>query len=158
MPFAFFCRQGEIFIHERIITLPIGHPKLAAQKIQKSPGTKLFKIKSVKTYPIDYADATRVVSTELYENVIPILSEPAQYMADYPVILHGYLYWRDDILMPLFPFYTRYGSEIVGNECDINKCCPKATVVPGLVIHGIGETILIQMRQADCINVVYCYN
>ena len=147
---AYFSRKGENYFNGKIKNLTIGNTEVLAKKIQSLTGGDLFEIKTVKPYPSDYNEATKVARVELRQNARPELSETVRNMDDYNVIYLGYPNWWNTFPMAVFtflesynfsgktiiPFCTHEGSGMGRSESDIKKLCPDATVLPGLAVYG----------------------
>jgi len=147
---AYFSRNGNNYVGGSIVNLPVGNTEVAARKIQSQTGGKLFQICTVKAYPADYTQTTRVAQDELSANARPELSEKPENITDYNLIYLGYPNWWGTMPMALFtfletydfsgktivPFCTHEGSGMGKSERDIKKLCPQAKVLPGLAIRG----------------------
>lgn len=130
--------------------MPVGNTEVAAKKIQKLTGSDIFQIRTVKSYPEDYAETTNVAQKEQIENARPELKEIVDDMDSYDVIYIGYPNWYGTMPMAVFtfleeydlsgktivPFCTHEGSGMGSSERDIKKLCPKANVLSGLAIRG----------------------
>ena len=133
-----------------IVNLPIGNTEVIARKIQGLTGSDLFQIQTVKPYPEDYAETTRVAQDELSGNARPELTETVADMASYDLIYLGYPNWWGTMPMAVFtfldsydfsgktivPYCTHEGSGLGSSERDIRKLCPQAKVLSGLAIKG----------------------
>ena len=147
---AFFSRKGNNYAGGDIVNLSIGNTEVIARKIQKLTGAKLFEIKTVKSYPEDYTETTRVAQAELRENARPELTEHVDNMADYDVIILGYPNWWGTMPMAvstflesynfsgktIIPYCTHEGSGMGHSESDIKKLCPNSNVLSGMAIRG----------------------
>lgn len=147
---VYFSRKGNNYVGGRIINLPVGNTEIAARKIQSLTGGKLFQICTIKAYPTDYTQTTRVAQDELSANARPELPEIPDSIAGYNLIYLGYPNWWGTMPMALFtfleaydfsgkiiaPFCTHEGSGMGNSERDIKKLCPQAKVLPGLAIRG----------------------
>ncbi len=147
---AYFSRKGNNYVGGSIVNLPIGNTELIAKKIQELTGSTIFKIKTVRSYPEDYAETTNVAKEEQRENARPELTETLDDMDSYDVIYIGYPIWYGTMPMAVFsflesydfsgktiiPFCTHEGSGMVSSERDIKRICPNAKVLSGLAIQG----------------------
>ncbi|WP_292391205.1 flavodoxin [Methanosarcina sp. UBA5] len=147
---AYFSREGNNYVSGKIVNLPIGNTEVVAKMIQEMTGGDLFRINTVKSYPEDYTETTNVAKKELHNNARPELSRHVENMDSYNVVLLGYPNWWGTIPMPVFtflekydfsgktivPFCTHEGSGLGRSEKDIEKLCPKATLLKGLAVHG----------------------
>ena len=96
---------------------------------------KLFEIITIKPYPEDYYEATRVAKDELKKNARPELIQAIKNMDDYDIIYLGYPNWWGTFPMAvstflesydfsgitIIPFCTHEGSGIGRSEQDIRK-------------------------------------
>jgi len=147
---AYFSRKGNNYVGGSIVSLPVGNTEVAAKKIQKLTGSDIFQIRTVKSYPEDYTEATNVAQKEQKENARPELAEKVNDMDSYDVIYIGYPNWYGTMPMAVFtfleaydfsgktivPFCTHEGSGMGSSERDIKRLCPKAKVLSGLAIRG----------------------
>ncbi|HUI40222.1 MAG TPA: flavodoxin [Methanothrix sp.] len=147
---AYFSRKGNNYVGGSIVSLPVGNTEVAAKKIQKLAGSDIFQIRTVKSYPKDYTEATNVAQKEQKENARPELAEKVNDMDSYDVIYIGYPNWYGTMPMAVFtfleaydfsgktivPFCTHEGSGMGSSERDIKRLCPKAKVLSGLAIRG----------------------
>lgn len=147
---AYFSRKGNNYLGGSIVNLPIGNTEVIARKIQVQTGSDLFQIQTVKAYPEDYTETTRVAKAELNGNARPDLTEMVADMDSYEVIYLGYPNWCGTMPMAVFtfldsydfsgktivPYCTHEGSGLGSSERDIKKLCPTAKVLPGLAIKG----------------------
>jgi flavodoxin len=147
---AYFSRKGNNYLDGSIVNLPIGNTEVIARKIQKSTGSDIFKIETVRSYPEDYTETTNVAGEEKKENARPELTEKVDRMDSYDVIYLGYPNWWGTMPMALFtflesydfsgktiaPYCTNEGGGMGSSERDIQKICPQAKVLPGLAIRG----------------------
>ncbi|SHF70886.1 Flavodoxin [Caldanaerobius fijiensis DSM 17918] len=147
---AYFSRKGNNYVGGSIVNLPIGNTEVIAKKIQKLTGSDMFQIKTVKSYPEDYTETTKVAKEEERKNARPELTEIVDDMESYDVIYLGYPNWWGTMPMAVFtfleshdfsgktiiPFCTHEGSGMGSSEHDIKRLCPNAKVLPGLAIRG----------------------
>ncbi|MDI3478299.1 MAG: hypothetical protein PWQ59_1824 [Thermoanaerobacterium sp.] len=147
---AYFSREGGNYVSGRIVNLPVGNTEVVAKMIQKITGGELFRINTVKKYPDDYTEATKVAQQELRDNARPELSEYLDNIGDYEIIILCYPNWWGTMPMPVFTFLEKYdftektifpvctheGSGLGHSESDIRKTCPNARLEKGLAIKG----------------------
>lgn len=62
---AYYSRRGENYVSGNIVNLPIGNTEIVAQKIEKLTNGDMFRIDTVKNYPADYNECTRIAKSEL---------------------------------------------------------------------------------------------
>jgi len=147
---AFYSRAGNNYVAGKIVNLPVGNTKVAAQTIQNLVGGDLFQIETVAPYPADYHQTTDVAKKELLENARPDLTDHVLDMSQYDVIFLGYPNWWGTMPMAAFtfleeyefsgktiiPFCTHEGSGMGHSERDIKKLCSNSNVDNGLAIRG----------------------
>lgn len=147
---TYFSRKGANYVNGSIINLLVGNTETAAKMIQESAGGDLFEIKTVKTYPNDYTETTKVAQIEQRQNARPELAAHVENMDEYDTIILGYPNWWGTMPMAVFtfleeydftgktilPFCTHEGSGMGHSESDIKKLCPGAKVEKGLPIRG----------------------
>ncbi|MBE6831095.1 MAG: hypothetical protein E7519_12900 [Ruminococcaceae bacterium] len=70
---AYFSREGNNYVGDSIVNLPVGNTEIAAKMAAKVNGGDLFKIGPLKKYPTDYHTCTEEAQKELRANVRPSL-------------------------------------------------------------------------------------
>ncbi|WP_243350220.1 flavodoxin [Parabacteroides sp. FAFU027] len=147
---AYYSRKGQNYKGGSIVNLPVGNTEVIAKKIQQLTGGDLFEIQTVKTYPADYMETTRVAQDELSQDARPELSEYLNNPDEYDVIYLGYPNWWGTFPMAIctflesfdtsgktiIPFCTHEGSGSGHSERDIKRLCPEAMVEKGIAIRG----------------------
>lgn len=147
---AYYSRKGQNYVNGNIINLPVGNTEKIANMIRELTEGDLFEIKTIKSYPKDYMETTRVAQDELSENARPELTEYLDNIDDYDVIYLGYPNWWGTFPMAvctflessdftgktIIPFCTHEGSGMGHSERDIRGLCPTANVEKGLAIRG----------------------
>jgi flavodoxin len=147
---AYFSRKGNNYGNGGVITLAKGNTEIAAETIRKLTGGETFRIDTVKEYPADYEETTKVAQVELRQGSRPELKNRVEGMSDYDVVFLGYPNWWGTMPMAvctflegydfkdktILPFCTNEGSGMGRSEGDIKKLCPKAKVLKGLAIRG----------------------
>jgi flavodoxin len=147
---AYYSRKGSNWVSGKIAHLATGNTEVIAKKIDGLVGGDLFEINTVKPYPLDYTETTRVAKDELRRNFRPELTDRVKKMGDYDVIYLGYPNWWNTFPMAVFtflesydfsgktivPFCTHEGSGLGSSERDIKRVCPDATVLVGIAIRG----------------------
>jgi flavodoxin len=147
---AYYSRKGENYLNGSIVKLLVGNTEVIAKKIQELTGSDMFWIDTVKLYPLDYTETTKVAAKEKTENARPMLTGVVDNMDSNNVIYLGYPNWWGTFPMAVFtflesydfsgktiiPFCTHEGSGIGKSETDIKKLCPDSMVLPGLAIRG----------------------
>lgn len=149
---AYYSRKGQNYLSGQIVDLSIGNTEVIASKIQKLTGGDLFEIKTVKSYPEDYDETTKVVREELQANARPALVRLIDNIDEYEVIYLGYPNWWGTFPMAVFsflesadfsgktiiPFCTNEGSGMGHSESDIKELCPSAKILSGITFLGTG--------------------
>lgn len=147
---AFYSRPGMNYVNGNIVELPVGNTEVAAKIIQRLTGADLFRIDTVKHYPVGYEETTEVAKEELRNNARPELTGRVGEMTEYDVVYLGYPNWWGTMPMAVFtfleqydftgktivPFCTHEGSAMGRSEKDIGRLCPGASVLKGLPIVG----------------------
>jgi len=147
---AYFSRAGSNYGNGGVITLAKGNTEIAAETIRKLTGGEAFRIDTVKEYPADYEETTKVAQDELRRGARPELTSRVGDLSGYDAIFLGYPNWWDTMPMAVFtfleaydfsgktilPFCTNEGSGMGHSEADIKKLCPTAKVLKGLAIRG----------------------
>lgn len=86
---AYFSRKGQNYVSGSIKELPIGNTEVVAGMIREITGGELFKIDTVKNYPVDYDQTTKVAQDELQSNVRPELTAHLENIDEYDTIILG---------------------------------------------------------------------
>ena len=149
---VYYSRKGNNYVGGSIVNLPVGNTEVIAKKIQGLTGSDLFQIETVKAYPEDYTETTRVAQDELSGNARPELAGTVADLDSYEVIYLGYPNWWGTMPMAVYtfldaydfsgktivPYCTHEGSGLGSSERNIKKLCPTAKVLSGLAIRGSG--------------------
>lgn len=147
---AYYSRAGKNYSGGIIVNLQVGNTAVIAEKIHDFTGGTLFEIKTIKRYPVDYTETTKVSRIELENNERPELSDKLNDFDDYEMIFLGYPNWWGTMPMAVFtflesydfsgktivPFCTHEGSGIGRSEKDIRRLCPSSNVLQGIAIRG----------------------
>jgi Flavodoxins len=147
---AYYSRRGQNYVGNAIVNLSVGNTEVVAKKIQSLTGGDLFEIDTVKAYPVDYTETTRIAMDEKRQNTRPELTETVNNMDNYERIYLGYPNWWSTFPMAVFtflesynlagktiiPFCTHEGSGLGTSERDIKKLCPDSKLLPGIAIRG----------------------
>lgn len=147
---AFFSRKGQNYVSGSIKNLPVGNTEVVAGMIQEITGGDMFKIDTVRDYPADYTQTTKVAQDELSAKARPELTAKVDNMDEYDTIILGYPNWWGSMPMAVYtfleeydfsgktilPYCTHEGGGLGGTEREIARECPKATVRSGLSILG----------------------
>jgi flavodoxin len=87
---AYFSRKGDNYVGGSIVNLSVGNTEVAARIIQSLTGGKLFQVRTVRAYPVDYTRTTKVAQDELNANARPELAEMLDSLVDCNLIYLGY--------------------------------------------------------------------
>jgi len=123
-----------------------GNAKALAGQIAQATGGDLFEIKTVKPYPNEYDECTKVARKELDGNARPAISGKVANMAQYEKVFLCFPNWWGTIPMPVFTFLEAYdfsgkkiyplvthgGSRFGRSLDDIKKLSPKAVIEEGI--------------------------
>lgn len=167
---AYYSRRGENYVNGNIVNLPIGNTEVVAQKIEKLTDGDMFRIDTIKNYPTDYNECTRIAKSELQKDVRPRLVDKVDDMELYDTVFLGYPNWWGTMPMAvhtflesydfagktIIPFCTHEGSGMGQSVSDIRRLCPSATVYEGVPIRGslvedsdkeIGKLVMLMQKK-----------
>lgn len=147
---AYFSRAGNNYVKGDITDLPIGNTKIIAEKIQQLTGGLLYELKTLKNYPADYNETTKVAMEELRMRSRPELISMLEDLHGIDIIFLGFPNWWGTMPMAVFtfleeyrwkgkriiPFCTHEGSGLSNSIREIKKTCPEAEVDQGIAIYG----------------------
>jgi len=147
---AYYSRPGNNYVGGSIVDLAVGNTEVAAKMIQELTGNELFRIDTIKKYPLNYQETVDVTKEELRREARPELSGHVDNMVEFGMIYLGYPNWFGTIPMAvctfleeydfsgktIAPFCTHEGSGMGRSESDIKRLCPGARVLRGLSIVG----------------------
>ncbi len=147
---AYFSRNGENYTRNGIENLSVGNTEVVAKKIAELIGADLFKIETVKDYPVNYHETTEVAQVELRNNARPELKKYLTDVDKYDTIYLGYPNWWGTMPMAVLtflervdltgktikPFCTHEGSGMGNSVNDLKIKFPYAIIKDGLPIRG----------------------
>jgi len=147
---AYFSRSGNNYVGNRIVDLKTGNTEVAAKFIGELTGATLFKIDTLKSYPVDYTETTKVAQAESRTRARPALSHQLENIDGIETVILGYPNWWGTMPMAVFtflesfdfagkvilPLCTHEGSGLGISEADICTACPGAKVLKGLALVG----------------------
>lgn len=90
---AFYSRRGENYWSGGTKNLAVGNTERLAQKIQALVGGDLYEIDTVKPYPANYRETTRVAETEISAGARPELKYDLPDLTQYDVVFLGHPIW-----------------------------------------------------------------
>ena len=105
---AYYSRKGQNYVNGKIVELAVGNTAVIAKKIQVLTGSDLFEIDTMKLYPINYMETTRVAKNELNADARPELTDTVDNMDEYDTIYLGYPNWWGTFPMAVFTFLESY--------------------------------------------------
>ena len=144
---VYFSRTGDNY---QVGYIKKGNTHVMADMIAETTGADTFEIKTVKSYPEDYEECTRVAAKEREDNARPELSGKVPNWQDYDTVFLGYPIWWSDMPMAVYtfmesydwtgktvvPFCTSAGDVLTGRESDIPRFAKGATLKEGLGLEG----------------------
>ena len=127
-----------------------GNTQEIANQIQAITGGDIFEIQLATPYPEDYQACVDQAKKEIESGYKPELKEKIKNIESYDVIFIGTPNWWSTIAPPVttflseldlsgktvVPFCTHGGGGKAGCFTDIEKLCPKSTVLDGLAVSG----------------------
>jgi len=127
-----------------------GNTREVANQIHQLVGGNLVAIETVAPYPSDYRETTKQAKRELESGYRPPIKTKIPDIASYDMVFVGSPNWWGTISMPVMtflsendlsgktiaPFMTHGGSALGRSRADIERLCPKATILDGLAILG----------------------
>lgn len=144
---AYFSRVGEEY---GVGNITKGNTAIIAEIIARQTGGDLFEIKTVKPYPSNYDECTKIASREKAANARPELSTAVENFAQYDTIFIGSPIWYSDAPMAIYsflesydfsgktiiPFVTHGGSGLSGLDQRFALACPNSKILQGFEIRG----------------------
>jgi flavodoxin len=147
---AYFSHEGEAYVSGKIMPLPVGNTRVAADMIKELTGADVFRIEAAQPYPYGYRETIDIAKKELQTAARPTIQGELPDVKNYDVLILGYPNWwgtfpmivatflesRDFSGKVILPLCTNEGSGMGDSEPDLKKLCPGAVVKPGLPITG----------------------
>ena len=144
---AYFSRIGEEY---GVGNITKGNTAIVAEIIAKKTGADLFEIKTVKSYPNNYDECTKVASREKAQNARPELATRVNNFDSYDTIFIGSPVWYSTSPMAIYtflesynfsgkkiiPFVTHAGSGLGDIPQRFSLICPDAEFLKGLAVRG----------------------
>ena len=144
---AYFSRVGNEY---GVGNITKGNTAIVAEIIAQKTGADLFEIKTVKSYPADYDECTKIASREKSEKARPALSTSVTNFEQYDTIFLGCPIWWGDMPMAVYtflesynfsgktiiPFVTHGGSGLSGVDRRISATCSNSKILSGFAIYG----------------------
>lgn len=146
----FYSRKGENYVNGAVQDLQKGNTEIVADYIRDAVGADLFEVRTVKDYPSDYIECTRVAKEEQKQNARPELQEYLDNVDGYDNIIVAAPCWWGTcpcaVLTQLerlnlkgkkiFPVMTHEGSGLGSFPRTLKKTCKGAKIAKGLAVHG----------------------
>lgn len=147
---AYYSRRGQNYVDGVIRDLEIGNTEFLARRLAEMTDGTLFRIDTVKPYPIDYHETTKQAMTELQADSRPELTDKVDKMEEFDTVVLGYPNWWGTMPMCvctflesydlsgkiILPFCTHEGSALGHSEKDIKRLYPTSDIRKGLAIRG----------------------
>ena len=144
---AYFSRVGNEY---GVGNITKGNTAIIADIIAEETGADLFEIKTVKSYPNDYKECTKVASQEKAVKARPEIIGKVDNFKDYDIIFIGYPIWYGDMPMAVYtflesydfsgkkivPFCTHGGSGLSSTDQALTLACPNSEILRGFEIRG----------------------
>ena len=144
---VYFSRAGENY---GVGVVEKGNTQKVAEIMQEETGYDIFRIETVKEYPVSYDETLEVATAERNNNERPELKTSIDNFDSYSTIILGYPIWWGDMPMAvytflesydfsgktIYPFVTHGGSGLAGTIQSIQETVSNATVKDGLAIQG----------------------
>lgn len=145
---AYFSRSGENY---NVGVVERGNTDLLAEIIADETGGKLFRIETVKKYPVAYDEMLAVATEERTNKERPELKNTIDDFESYDVVFVGYPIWWGDMPMAMYnflesydwsdktviPFNTHEGSGQANTVNTIKGICEGAEVMSGFYKNTI---------------------
>lgn len=90
---VYYSRSGNNIRNGEIVNLKVGNTAVVANKIHDLIKSDTYEIKTVKEYPEDYRETTRVAQEEFENNVRPELKGELPKLENYDVMIIGTPIW-----------------------------------------------------------------
>lgn len=147
---VYYSRRGQNYFNGSIKNLEKGNAEIISEIINKNKKVDIFKIETIKDYPIDYTECTVVAKKEKKERARPEIKNLIQNFEQYDNIILVYPNWWSTCPMSIFtfidshnmkdkniyPICTHEGSGMGSSESDLRKYCKDSIVHSGLAIKG----------------------
>lgn len=147
---VYFSHEGEAYVDGKIMPIPIGNTRVAAEMIENLTGGDLFRIEPATPYPYEYRKTIEVAKKELQAGARPEIKGELPEVSGYDTIILGFPNWWGTFPMiiatflehvdlfgkTIFPLCTNEGSGMGSSEGDLKRICPGAKVVKGLAVTG----------------------
>ncbi len=147
---VYYSRKGENYAPGGVQNLAIGHTARMAQYIADVSHGDLYEIQTVKAYPSNYRETTRVAESELSLGVKPELWGSMPDISNYDIIFLGHPIWWSQLPPAVSSFLdkvnlsgkkvaqfcTHAGSGFGSSLQQLKTAHPNATFLETLAITG----------------------
>ncbi len=149
---AYYSRRGENYWPGGTRNLTVGNTARLAQQIQSLTGGDFYEIDTVKTYPTNYRETTRVVEDELMRGDRPKLKSPLPDFSSYDIVFIGHPVWWgrlppavstfiDSAATALagktvFQFCTHEGSGLAQTTSELKAALAQTTFGESFAVYG----------------------
>lgn len=147
---AYFSHAGENYLDDEIKNIKVGNAEIISNKVKEFLEADIFKIETVKQYPINYNLCCEEAKREQENREFPELKKFLPSISNYDRIVLIYPCWWGTMPQAVFTFLRHYnfsGKEIVPicthegsgmgrSENDIAAECHNADIMQGLAIVG----------------------
>ena len=144
---TYFSRAGENY---NVGVVERGNTDLLAEIVAEETGGELFRIETVKEYPVAYDEMLTVATEERTNKERPELKSAIEDFDTYDVVFVGYPIWWGDMPMAMYhflesydwngktviPFNTHEGSGQANTVSTIKGICEGAEVMSGFSVRG----------------------
>ena len=144
---TYFSRAGENY---NVGIVERGKTDLLAEIVAEETGGELFRIETVREYPVAYDEMLTVATEERTNKERPELKSAIEDFDTYDVVFVGYPIWWGDMPMAMYhflesydwngktviPFNTHEGSGQANTVSTIKGICEDAEVMNGFSVRG----------------------
>ena len=147
---VYYSRKGENWWDGTTRVLQTGNTARMARVIQRTIGGDLYEIETVKPYPADYRETTKVARDELAKEARPAIKKPLPDFSAYRAVLIGHPIWWGNMPRAVMNFieqadlagkkvvmFATHGGSGLGTSAeDCARAQPRASVTAGLAVRG----------------------
>lgn len=147
---AYFSHQGETYFPDGCRMVEKGNAQIIAEKASQIIKADVFRIETIKEYPIGYEECCNEAKREQDAGEFPELKEYLGSLSKYENLVVIYPCWWGTMPQAVFSFLRTYdldnkhiypictheGSGMGRSEKDLNRVCATDHVYNGLAIEG----------------------
>ncbi len=146
---VYYSRAGQNYTPEGIVNLKKGNTQVVAEQIRELTGADIFRLETIKEYPLDYTECTQEAKEEFTSKARPALKADIDisgystiylgwpcWWGTYPMCVATFLEAHDWAGKTVIPFTTHEGSGFGAGLRDLRAALPSATVKNGLSVQG----------------------